>query len=593
MGESKFSVTAPERAHQAHISLSIDNNSGDQTFVRIGDGTKFTNADDRNSIALMWDLSAPYSGLPIPQGVNIIDARIEFNPSATTADPNNQNDDHRIALYVADGTWNRSTQSPLHPDQGAPLYGAPGVSSTIRITPKVGSGVPSTDTLPTNATTQNTNSGISIAESFGVTAQIPNNHDIVYCTWYISRRDTSATNPDIRCLMYDLYDNDRHFGIKSLVQTSNPIAYNTLSFSSNGSFTTAVTFQFPDEFRVTDGPKWHGFTLEGDWLINGHASTDRVNFKMRNATSMALYPTSSAGSTFPITRNPLYLKPNGFQGGSYHRRADIPSFYPPLSTTQLTTPWQRAYFFPLSNNNTGGWTVGSRKSYGSVGSGADEEFPGFELVVKSFIGTSDYEPDTGNTWLAAMIEVLNPSNLFWYMRGAITSVPFAERPELIINWNQPPVITSTPITEGTVLIPYTYSATATDPETDTLTWYLDASPTGMTIDSSTGVLAWTPTIGQFGVFPVIVRVDDTEPLSDTQSFSITVAFVPQPGTSSGIEVKLKSEPSVDVAVKSEASVDTKMKMEASVDGNLGMDAAVGLKLKIEPSVALLFKAKVN
>jgi hypothetical protein len=85
--------------------------------------------------------------------------------------------------------------------------------------------------------------------------------------------------------------------------------------------------------------------------------------------------------------------------------------------------------------------------------------------------------------------------------------------------NQAPNITSTSITSATVDQAYTYNVDATDPDGDTLTYSLTTSPTGMTINSTTGLISWTPT--STGDYNVTVKVSDGE-LFDTQSFIITV-----------------------------------------------------------------------
>jgi hypothetical protein len=92
--------------------------------------------------------------------------------------------------------------------------------------------------------------------------------------------------------------------------------------------------------------------------------------------------------------------------------------------------------------------------------------------------------------------------------------------------NNPPTITSTPVTTATVGQAYTYDVNATDPDAgDTLTYSLDVAPAGMTIDSGTGVISWTPVAGQEGANNVTARVTDsgTPPLSATQSFQVTVS----------------------------------------------------------------------
>src|SRR5262249_18351838 len=61
------------------------------------------------------------------------------------------------------------------------------------------------------------------------------------------------------------------------------------------------------------------------------------------------------------------------------------------------------------------------------------------------------------------------------------------------------------------LTPYTFTATATDPDlpANTLTFSLVGAPTGASIDSSTGVFTWTPAEEQGpGTYPFAVRVSD-------------------------------------------------------------------------------------
>ena len=74
----------------------------------------------------------------------------------------------------------------------------------------------------------------------------------------------------------------------------------------------------------------------------------------------------------------------------------------------------------------------------------------------------------------------------------------------------------------------TFTATATDGDlpANTLTFSLDAgSPTGATINASTGAFSWTPSEAQGpGTFPVTIRVTDggTPTLGDSQTFAVTV-----------------------------------------------------------------------
>jgi hypothetical protein len=90
---------------------------------------------------------------------------------------------------------------------------------------------------------------------------------------------------------------------------------------------------------------------------------------------------------------------------------------------------------------------------------------------------------------------------------------------------QAPVFISTPtIFAATVGSPYTYDVNAMDPNMgDTLSYSLTTFPTGMTIDSASGMINWTPGAGQGGQHAVIVRVTDNTALFAEQAFIVTVA----------------------------------------------------------------------
>lgn len=91
--------------------------------------------------------------------------------------------------------------------------------------------------------------------------------------------------------------------------------------------------------------------------------------------------------------------------------------------------------------------------------------------------------------------------------------------------NFAPVITSTPITTGSVGVAYSYTVAATDSDVpaQTLTYSAVTVPSGMTV-SPAGEIAWTPGVSQYGPQAVTIRVTDdgTPPLSTDQSFTVNV-----------------------------------------------------------------------
>lgn len=88
--------------------------------------------------------------------------------------------------------------------------------------------------------------------------------------------------------------------------------------------------------------------------------------------------------------------------------------------------------------------------------------------------------------------------------------------------NRAPTFTSSPVTSATAGAAYAYSARASDPDGDVVTYSLATSSSGMVVNAQTGAITWTPTLQQSGENPVAVRATDTKFAYTTQSFSVYV-----------------------------------------------------------------------
>ena len=99
----------------------------------------------------------------------------------------------------------------------------------------------------------------------------------------------------------------------------------------------------------------------------------------------------------------------------------------------------------------------------------------------------------------------------------------------VLNTNRNPMIESTPIITATELTPYYYDVEAMDPDDDPLTYSLDIKPTGMTINSTTGLISWIPqdAHAKLGNNRVVVRVSDGQGGIATQDFQIFVTDINQ------------------------------------------------------------------
>jgi RHS repeat-associated protein len=89
--------------------------------------------------------------------------------------------------------------------------------------------------------------------------------------------------------------------------------------------------------------------------------------------------------------------------------------------------------------------------------------------------------------------------------------------------NQAPQIASRPVTETWEGSAYIYFVRADDPENDPLKFSLLASPQGMTIDATTGLIRWSPAAGTAGsTARVVIAVGDGQGNQATQSFDLKV-----------------------------------------------------------------------
>ncbi|RLB64307.1 MAG: hypothetical protein DRH04_11600, partial [Deltaproteobacteria bacterium] len=91
----------------------------------------------------------------------------------------------------------------------------------------------------------------------------------------------------------------------------------------------------------------------------------------------------------------------------------------------------------------------------------------------------------------------------------------------VLNVNDKPVITSTPITEVNVGESYTYQVEAVDGDQDILTYSLVLAPQGMEMDS-TGLITWIPGYRYIGEVSVTLQVSDPYGESAIQTYTVAV-----------------------------------------------------------------------
>ena len=93
---------------------------------------------------------------------------------------------------------------------------------------------------------------------------------------------------------------------------------------------------------------------------------------------------------------------------------------------------------------------------------------------------------------------------------------------------RPPAITSTAPTVAAVGQPYRYAVAVSNPDGVALQFDMPVAPDGMTVDSDTGVIAWTPSVSEVGSQDAIVRLRDARGDVEVQEFQVTVSLETAP-----------------------------------------------------------------
>ncbi len=323
------------------------------------------------------------------------------------------------------------------------------------------------------------------------------------------------------------------------------------------------------------------------FLVNGEPYVDGVTADIAAAAAGSktlLRYLSSAGETHVPTLQGLYQTihaedgiPYTWQNGASGVTTPAPReqysvMLPPLKTKDaiITAPAEGKYAVydgngymtnPSDPNNFSvGDGVGGMLRFLNAAAGtsgnqapvamADGATTPEETAVDINVLTNDTDPDPGDILSIVSVtqgsngsvSISNPSCCVLYTpnpntngmdqftytisdNNGLTSTATAMVDVTVTAVNDAPSITSIPVTAATTSQPYSYDVDASDPDVgDTLTYALDLFPTGMSIDGTTGLISWTPTVQQSGSHNVTVRVTDQGGLFATQAFTLDVAL---------------------------------------------------------------------
>lgn len=120
----------------------------------------------------------------------------------------------------------------------------------------------------------------------------------------------------------------------------------------------------------------------------------------------------------------------------------------------------------------------------------------------------------GESTLARTLTFINPDES-----------PFDYQLTVLASPNAAPAFTSRPVTLVESGRPYSYDSNAEDPNGDSVTYELLAGPTGMTMDSVTGEVTWSPKTADLGNQSVVIRASDGRGAFDEQQFTVEVRDV--------------------------------------------------------------------
>jgi RHS repeat-associated protein len=166
--------------------------------------------------------------------------------------------------------------------------------------------------------------------------------------------------------------------------------------------------------------------------------------------------------------------------------------------------------------------VGQRYVYQPVASDPDGDALTFALLV-SPTGMG-FDAQTGRMdWTPEAAQIGDHDVLLRVSDGrggsaeqAFTISVLADPPE------RPPVFESVPPLFALAGVEYVYQAVATDPDFGTVTYSLQAGPSGAAIDSGTGRLTWTPAQQDAGTVAIGIQAEDPASATSSQVFLLLV-----------------------------------------------------------------------
>lgn len=464
------------------INVSADNDgpgitSSSATHLTGTEGVAYSydvDATDPESQTLSYSLSVAPAGMTI----NASSGLISWTPAQALSSYNSS-----VTVQVSDGTTTASQSFvvTVSADNDAPSFSSSAITTAaeqVTYTYDVNATDPETQTLSYSLTTSP--AGMSIDSSTGVISWVPPQAGSNY-TENVTVRVTDGTNPVTQSFTITVSSSNDppSFSSTDVIAATEDVAY-SYDVNATDPESGSLSYSLP--------VKPSGMTID--------SSTGVISWTPPQALS-----NYTASVTVQVTdgANPVQH--------SFVINVASDNDAPSITSTALTTLTEdTAYSYDVNASDLEGQTLSY--SLTTMPSG---------MTINSSSGVISWTPPlNSNASANVVVSVSDGTN-------AVTqSFTIAITPV-----NDAPTFTSTAVTTLTEDAAYSYDVNATDVDGDTLSYTLTAKPSGMTINSSTGVIAWTPPLNSNASANVTVQVQDngTGLLTATQSFTITITPV--------------------------------------------------------------------
>jgi len=285
----------------------------------------------------------------------------------------------------------------------------------------------------------------------------------------------------------------------------------------------------PDgDLNTVDAPD----VVNASWGLVGTAGQCITEFSadiemLKNAGIAVTFAAGNDGPA-PLTSVSPANNPQGFSAGAIDAALAIASFSSRGQSACDGTVYPKLVA-PGVNINTADLSFGGLPLYAVV-SGTSYAAPhaagAMALLSGAFPSTDVAQLEAALTQSAYDLGVSGEDNSYGY---GLADVQAAYQVLLAgAGTGHAPDITSTPPTTATEGSLYQYAVTASDADSDALSYSLVVAPAGMSIDALSGLISWMPGSEQAGPQAVTARATDPGGLFDTQSFTVAVTGLNDP-----------------------------------------------------------------